>query len=183
MPSASASTGQTRPSRAAILGLKIRSRTSTDLSEAQECEHSRHPYAVRTRDDGRILAPVETLKFALARRDYPQESLSLGRHLGSGCARIHPIGMRTAARLCAHSSSTNDGHSRNGGRCSLLQVAYGFGRSSPSWFGSRSRSGPPGFAARKGHSFILYFLFSLVFFPAALIVAYLVSDKAAPATA
>ena len=38
-------------------------------------------------------------------------------------------------------------------------------------------------AARKGHSFILYFLFSLVFFPAALIVAYLVSDKSAAATA
>lgn len=42
---------------------------------------------------------------------------------------------------------------------------------------------PARVAARKGHSFILYFLFSLVFFPAALIVAYLVSDKTAPATA
>ena len=42
---------------------------------------------------------------------------------------------------------------------------------------------PARVAARKGHSFILYFLFSLVFFPAALIVAYLVSDKRAPATA
>ena len=39
---------------------------------------------------------------------------------------------------------------------------------------------PARVAARKGHSFILYFLFSLVFFPAALIVAYLVSDKSAP---
>jgi hypothetical protein len=39
------------------------------------------------------------------------------------------------------------------------------------------------FAARKGHSFILYFLFSLLFFPAAPIVAYLVSDKRAHATA
>ena len=38
---------------------------------------------------------------------------------------------------------------------------------------------PARVAARKGHSFILYFLFSLVFFPAALIVAYLVSDKSA----
>ena len=36
---------------------------------------------------------------------------------------------------------------------------------------------PARVAARKGHSFFLYFLFSLVFFPAALIVAYLVSDK------
>jgi hypothetical protein len=42
---------------------------------------------------------------------------------------------------------------------------------------------PARVAARKGHSFILYFLFSLLFFPAALIVAYLVSDKTAPATA
>jgi hypothetical protein len=38
-------------------------------------------------------------------------------------------------------------------------------------------------AARKGHSFIGYFLFSLVFFPAALIVAYMVSDKSGYATA
>jgi hypothetical protein len=36
---------------------------------------------------------------------------------------------------------------------------------------------PARVAARKGHSFFGYFLFSLVFFPAALIVAYLVSDK------
>jgi hypothetical protein len=31
--------------------------------------------------------------------------------------------------------------------------------------------------AAKGHSFFGYFLFSLVFFPAALIVAYLVADR------
>jgi hypothetical protein len=36
---------------------------------------------------------------------------------------------------------------------------------------------PARVASRKGHSFLLYFLFSLVFFPAALIVAYLVSYK------
>ena len=36
---------------------------------------------------------------------------------------------------------------------------------------------PARVAARKGHSFILFFLFSLVFFPAALIVAYLVRDR------
>jgi hypothetical protein len=36
---------------------------------------------------------------------------------------------------------------------------------------------PARVAARKGHSFILYFLFSLVFFPAALLVAYMVSDR------
>jgi hypothetical protein len=36
---------------------------------------------------------------------------------------------------------------------------------------------PARVAARKGHSFFLFFLFSLVFFPAALIVAYLVGDR------
>ena len=38
---------------------------------------------------------------------------------------------------------------------------------------------PARVAGRKGHSFILFFLFSLVFFPAALIVAYLISDRTA----
>ena len=37
---------------------------------------------------------------------------------------------------------------------------------------------PARVAARKGHSFFLYFLFSLVFFPAALIVAYMASGIA-----
>jgi hypothetical protein len=36
---------------------------------------------------------------------------------------------------------------------------------------------PARVAARKGHSFFLFFLFSLVFFPAALIVAYVVRDR------
>ena len=36
---------------------------------------------------------------------------------------------------------------------------------------------PAGVARHKGHSFIGYFLFSLVAFPAALIFAYLVSDR------
>ena len=36
---------------------------------------------------------------------------------------------------------------------------------------------PARVAARKGHSFFLYFLFSLVFFPAALLVAYMVGDR------
>ena len=36
---------------------------------------------------------------------------------------------------------------------------------------------PARVAARKGHSFIGYFIFSLFFFPAALIVAYIVSDR------
>lgn len=36
---------------------------------------------------------------------------------------------------------------------------------------------PARVAARKGHSFFGYFLFSIVFFPAALIVAYMVSDR------
>ncbi len=39
---------------------------------------------------------------------------------------------------------------------------------------------PARVASRKGHSFILFFLFSLVFFPAALIVAYLVGDRRGP---
>jgi hypothetical protein len=38
---------------------------------------------------------------------------------------------------------------------------------------------PARVAARKGHSFFGYFLFSLIFFPAALIVAYLVQDRSA----
>jgi hypothetical protein len=40
---------------------------------------------------------------------------------------------------------------------------------------------PARVAARKGHSFFLYFLFSIVFFPAALLVAYMVSDRTAAA--
>ena len=36
---------------------------------------------------------------------------------------------------------------------------------------------PARVAGRKGHSFIGYFVFSLVFFPAALIVAYVVQDR------
>ena len=42
---------------------------------------------------------------------------------------------------------------------------------------------PARVAARKGHSFFLYFLFSLVLFPAALIVAYMVHDRTRPAMA
>ena len=36
---------------------------------------------------------------------------------------------------------------------------------------------PARVAGRKGHSFLGFFIFSLFFFPAALIVAYLVSDR------
>lgn len=36
---------------------------------------------------------------------------------------------------------------------------------------------PARVAARKGHSFFGYFIFSLLFFPAALIVAYMVNDR------
>jgi len=36
---------------------------------------------------------------------------------------------------------------------------------------------PARVAGRKGHSFLLYFLFSLVFFPLALLTAYLVKDR------
>jgi hypothetical protein len=38
---------------------------------------------------------------------------------------------------------------------------------------------PARVASRKGHSFILFFLFSLVFFPASLLVAYLVRPRRA----
>ena len=36
---------------------------------------------------------------------------------------------------------------------------------------------PARVAARKGHSFFGFFLFSLLFFPAALIVAFMVQDR------
>ena len=42
---------------------------------------------------------------------------------------------------------------------------------------------PARVAGRKGHSFFGYFVFSLVFFPAALIVAYMVQDRSVPALA
>ena len=42
---------------------------------------------------------------------------------------------------------------------------------------------PAGVARRKGHSFLGYFIFSLFFFPAALIVAYLVRDRTRSAVA
>ena len=40
---------------------------------------------------------------------------------------------------------------------------------------------PARVARRKGHSFILYFIFSLIFFPLALLTAYLVRDRTTPA--
>ncbi len=40
---------------------------------------------------------------------------------------------------------------------------------------------PARVAGRKGHSFFGYFLLSLLFFPLALIMAYLVADRSAPA--
>ena len=40
---------------------------------------------------------------------------------------------------------------------------------------------PARVAARKGHSFFGYFVFSLVFFPLALLVAYMVDDRTVPA--
>ena len=42
---------------------------------------------------------------------------------------------------------------------------------------------PARVAARKGHSFVGFFIFSLFFFPAALIVAYIVRDRRLPARA
>jgi hypothetical protein len=38
---------------------------------------------------------------------------------------------------------------------------------------------PARVAGRKGHSFFGFFIFSLIFFPAALIVAYVVQDRRA----
>lgn len=40
---------------------------------------------------------------------------------------------------------------------------------------------PARVARRKGHSFIGYFIFSLIFFPLALLSAYLVHNRQAPA--
>jgi hypothetical protein len=40
---------------------------------------------------------------------------------------------------------------------------------------------PARVAARKGHSFFLFFILSLIFFPLSLIVAYMVSDRTVPA--
>lgn len=42
---------------------------------------------------------------------------------------------------------------------------------------------PARVAGRKGHSFFGYFVFSLVFFPLALITAYVVQDRGAPRAA
>jgi hypothetical protein len=41
---------------------------------------------------------------------------------------------------------------------------------------------PARVAGRKGHSFFGYFLFSLIFFPAGLIVAYMVKDRSGAVT-
>ena len=40
---------------------------------------------------------------------------------------------------------------------------------------------PARVAARKGHSFVGYFIYSLVFFPLALLTAYMVHDRTMPA--
>jgi hypothetical protein len=40
---------------------------------------------------------------------------------------------------------------------------------------------PARVAGRKGHSFVGFFIFSLFFFPGALIVAYVVRDRRVPA--
>jgi hypothetical protein len=53
----------------------------------------------------------------------------------------------------------------------------------PSRSGSRWLSGRRALRRERSHSFLGYFIFSLVFFPAALMVAYLVSDRTAPALA
>ena len=40
---------------------------------------------------------------------------------------------------------------------------------------------PARVASRKGHSFIGYFILSLIFFPLALLAAYMVHDRSRPA--
>jgi hypothetical protein len=40
---------------------------------------------------------------------------------------------------------------------------------------------PARVASRKGHSFIGYFILSLIFFPVALLAAYMVHDRSKPA--
>ncbi len=40
---------------------------------------------------------------------------------------------------------------------------------------------PARVASRKGHSFIGYFILSLIFFPLALLAAYMVHDRGTPA--
>jgi len=40
---------------------------------------------------------------------------------------------------------------------------------------------PARVAARKGHSFLLFFIFSLILFPVALIVAYVIPKRGEPA--
>ena len=42
---------------------------------------------------------------------------------------------------------------------------------------------PARVAGRKGHSFFGYFVFSLVFFPLALLMAYMSQDRTAPGAA
>ncbi len=42
---------------------------------------------------------------------------------------------------------------------------------------------PARVAGRKGHSFLGYFIFSLIFFPLALIMAYVVADRTAASRA
>ena len=73
-----------------------------------------------------------------------------------------PDGWRLECSL-PHSSGGSDRS------CSAIWIAIAF------W--------PARVAGRKGHSFIGYFIFSLIFFPAALIVAYMVSDRRTAAIA
>jgi hypothetical protein len=42
---------------------------------------------------------------------------------------------------------------------------------------------PARVAGRKGHSFFGFFIFSVIFFPLALIVAYMVDDRTRPSVA
>jgi len=71
-----------RPSR------RGRSRRA-DLSKAHECDRSRHPHACPTRDEGRVLASVETLERGVAGRDHPETSYPLARHTHGGRVRPH----------------------------------------------------------------------------------------------
>ena len=99
------------------------------------------------------------------------------RALGNGAftwviRRLRPSAGRGSATECSH----NDTEVM---RCSSQQAVGGSGRFSRSVIWIAIAFWPARVAARKGHSFLGYFIFSLIFFPLALIVAYLVSDRAA----
>jgi hypothetical protein len=101
-----------------------------------------------------------------------------------GAQRFHPIQVMSVARVLRDSlgSTIVD----RGGRF-IMEI---YGLSAVGWTAAGVvfliiwiliAFWPARVARRKGHSFIGYFIFSLIFFPLALITAYLVRDRTAPA--